>query len=198
MAAEKEREARRLWESYEKTIEGWALALELRDSDYPGHSLRVADLAVKTATALGLGPEMLGHIRRGALLHDIGKLGVPDAILQKPGPLTEEEWVVMRRHPSIGYQLLYPIEFLRPASDIPYCHRERWDGSGYPHGLKGDEIPLAARIFAVVDVWEALNSDRPYRPAWERKQVARFLREQAGIKFDPRVVSVFLSQVVGE
>jgi PAS domain S-box-containing protein/putative nucleotidyltransferase with HDIG domain len=198
LAAEKDEATRQLSESYEKTVEGWALALELRDSDTPGHSLRVADLAVKTAAALGFSPEMLGHVRRGALLHDIGKLGVPDAILQKPGPLTDAEWVIMRRHPAVGYQLLYPIEFLRPAVEIPYCHRERWDGSGYPHGLKGDEIPLAARIFAVVDVWEALNSDRPYRPAWERQRVARFLREQAGIKFDPQVVSVFLTQVVGE
>jgi PAS domain S-box-containing protein len=196
LAAEKDEIIRKLSQSFEKTIEGWALSLELRDRDSQGHSMRVADLTVRTAAALGVSGEALDQIRRGALLHDIGKLGIPDSILQKPGPLTENEWFVMRIHPAYAYQILDPIEFLRPSIDIPYYHRERWDGSGYPHGLQGEKIPLPARIFAVVDVWEALNSDRPYRPAWEPKKVAQFLQEQAGVKFDPHVVDVFLTEVV--
>ena len=120
---------------------------------------------------------------------------MPDSILQKPGPLTPAEWTVLRMHPVYSFQMLYPVEILRPAIDIPYCHRERWDGSGYPHGLKGEDIPIAARIFAVVDVWVALNTDRPYRPAWDRSRVAHFLREQAGVKFDPQVVQVFLDEI---
>jgi len=198
IAIEKDEAIRMLSQSYEKTIESWTLALELRDRDAHGHSIRVANLTVLTAVALGISGEALEHIRRGALLHDIGKLGVPEAILQKPGPLTDAEWLILRIHPAYGYQILAPVEFLRPAIDIPYSHRERWDGSGYPQGLKGEQIPFPARIFAVVDVWEALNSDRPYRPAWDPKQVARFLREQAGIKFDPHVVEVFLGEVVAE
>jgi response regulator RpfG family c-di-GMP phosphodiesterase len=187
---------KRLQESYDKMIEGWALALELRDHEARGQSLPVTDLAVEMARALGLSGEALDHMRRGALLHDIGKLGVPEAILQKKGPLTNEEWDVMKLHPTYGYQLLYPVELLRGAIDIPYCHHERWDGSGYPHGLKGTDIPLAARIFAVADVWEALNSDRPFRPAWDREHVIHFLREQAGVKFDPAVVDVLLKIVL--
>ena len=195
MAVEKEEVNRRLKASYEQTIEGWAAALELGGHETRGHSQHVTELAVKLAAALGLSGGALDNVRRGSLLHDIGKLGVPDAILQKPGALTAEEWEIMRMHPTFGYQLLYQVEFLSGAMDIPYLHHERWDGSGYPHGLKGDEIPLAARIFAVADVWIAMNSARPYRPAWERAAVIRHLREQAGIKFDPRVVAALLEIV---
>jgi putative two-component system response regulator len=185
----------RLQESLETMITSWALALELRDQEGKGQSLRVTELAVAVARAMGLSGETLTSVRRGALLHDVGRLGVPEAILQKKGPLTPDEWDVMKQHPTYSYQMLYPVELLRSAIDIPYCHHERWDGTGYPHGLKGSEIPLMARIFAVADVWEALNADRPYRPAWEREQVIRFLREQAGVKFDPQVVEALLSIV---
>ena len=196
MAAEKEEAARRLVESYERMIEGWSLALELRDRETEGHSLRVADLTVELGQVLGVEGEGLNILRRGALLHDIGKLGVPDSILKKPGPLNDEEWEVMRQHPDYAYKLIYPIPYLRDAIEIPYAHHERWDGSGYPNGLKGEEIPIAARIFAVVDVWDALNSDQPYRPAWDRAHIETFLREQAGVKFDARVVAALLDQVI--
>ncbi len=178
--------------AYDATIEGWSRALDIRDKETEGHTRRVADLAVHLARALGLSPADIVHIRRGALLHDIGKLGVPDAILLKPGPLTEAEWAIMRRHPALAYELLAPITYLQPALDIPYAHHEKWDGSGYPRGLKGDAIPLAARLFAIVDVWDALRSDRPYRPAWPVERVLAHLRAQAGTHFDPRVVDVFL------
>ena len=141
--------------AYDTTIEGWAQALELRDRETEGHTRRVADLTVKLAQALGVKSEDLIHIRRGALLHDIGKMGIPDRILLKPGPLTPEEWEIMKKHPVYAWELLSPIKYLRPALDIPYYHHERWDGTGYPRGLKGEEIPLSARIFAVVDVWDA-------------------------------------------
>jgi HD-GYP domain-containing protein (c-di-GMP phosphodiesterase class II) len=198
LSAEKDETIRLLSQSLDQTIEGWALALEMRDRDSNGHSLKVANLTVRTAAALGISGCALEHIRRGALLHDVGKLGVPESILQKPGSLTESEWLVLQMHPAYSYQILEPIEFLKPAIDIPYYHRERWDGSGYPQGLKGEEIPFAARIFAVVDVWEALTSDRPYRPAWEPRHVAVFLREQAGIKFDAHVVEIFLSEIIAD
>jgi HD-GYP domain-containing protein (c-di-GMP phosphodiesterase class II) len=136
--------------------------------------------------------EALVHLRRGALLHDIGKMGIPDHILNKPGPLTEEEWEVMRQHPVHAYKLLAPIPFLHPALEVAYNHHEKWDGSGYPRGLKGEAIPLAARIFAVVDVWDALLDDRPYRRAWTEEAARAYLREQAGAHFDPQVVEVFL------
>jgi HD-GYP domain-containing protein (c-di-GMP phosphodiesterase class II) len=134
----------------------------------------------------------LVHVRWGALLHDIGKMGVPDGILLKPGPLTDEEWLVMKKHPSFAYEMLSPIRYLRLALDIPYCHHEKWDGSGYPRGLKGAQIPLVGRIFAVVDVWDALRSDRPYRPAWTEERVREYIRSSAGTHFDPQVVDVFL------
>jgi PAS domain S-box-containing protein/putative nucleotidyltransferase with HDIG domain len=178
--------------AYNTTIEGWSRALDLRDRETEGHSLRVTELTVRLARAMGIGQAELIHIRRGALLHDIGKMGVPDAILLKPGPLTEEEWGIMRRHPTNAYELLTPIAYLRPALDIPYAHHEKWDGSGYPRGLKGEQIPLAARIFTVVDVWDALRSDRPYRPAWAEEQTRQYLRDQAGRSFDPQIVAVFL------
>jgi HD-GYP domain-containing protein (c-di-GMP phosphodiesterase class II) len=141
---------------------------------------------------MGVEESQLVHVRRGALLHDIGKVGIPDSILVKPGPLTEEEWAVMKRHVSDGYELLAPIPFLQQALDIPYCHHERWDGTGYPRGLKGEEIPLAARIFAVIDVWDALCSDRPYRKAWPRQKAREYIQSLSGSHFDPRVVDTFL------
>ncbi len=178
--------------AYDTTIEGWAQALELRDRETEGHTRRVADLTVKLAQALGVKSEDLIHIRRGALLHDIGKMGIPDRILLKPGPLTPEEWEIMKKHPVYAWELLSPIKYLRPALDIPYYHHERWDGTGYPRGLKGEEIPLSARIFAVVDVWDALTSDRPYRPAWSQEKALQYIKEQSGHHFDPRVVEKFL------
>ena len=181
-----------LVQAYDTTLEGWSKALELRDDETEGHSARVTEMAVRLAKAMGLPPEDLKNIRRGALLHDIGKMGIPNSILLKPGPLTEDEWEVMRKHPVYAYELLSPIGFLRQALDIPYSHHERWDGSGYPQGLKGDLIPLAARIFAVVDVWDALSSDRPYREAWSASKVQEYLTENAGEQFDPRVVEAFI------
>jgi HD-GYP domain-containing protein (c-di-GMP phosphodiesterase class II) len=142
--------------------------------------------------------EALVHVRRGALLHDIGKMGIPDSILLKPGPLTDDEWVIMRKHPVYAYELLMPIPFLRSALDIPYCHHEKWDGTGYPRGLKGETIPLAARLFAVVDVWDALRSDRPYRPAWPEEKVRDYLHRQSGLHFDPEAVETFLTALGGE
>ncbi len=178
--------------AYETTLEGWSRALDLRDKETEGHTLRVVEKTVELAYAMGVSDEDQVHVRRGALLHDIGKMGIPDHILLKPGPLTDEEWVIMRRHPEFARDLLRPIAFLRPALDIPYCHHEKWDGTGYPRGLKGEQIPLAARVFAIVDVWDALRSDRPYRTAWEEERVRAYLREQAGAYFDPQVVDKFM------
>lgn len=183
--------------AYETTLEGWANALELRDDEIKGHSQRVTEMTVALAMEMGFTEEQLVHVRRGALLHDIGKMGIPDSILHKPGPLTEEEWEEMRRHPVYAYNLLSKSEFLEPAMDIPHYHHERWDGSGYPEGLKGEDIPLAARIFAVVDAWDALRSPRPYRDAWPHQKVCRYLEEQAGKEFDTGVVGVFLELLNG-
>lgn len=182
--------------AYEATIEGWSRAMDLRDKETEGHSQRVTELTLSLARAAGVPEEDLIHIRRGALLHDMGKMGVPDAILLKPGKLTDEEWVIMRKHPEYAYNMLSPIVYLRPALDIPYCHHEKWDGSGYPRGLKGNEIPLAARLFAVADVWDALTSDRPYRPAWSPSKTLAYLQEQAGSHFDPQAIAWFL-QIAG-
>ncbi len=181
--------------AYDATLEGWSAALELRERGTAGHSERVVELALQLAQEMGIHGEALVHFRRGAVLHDIGKMGVPDNILLKPGPLSTDEWVLMRQHPIYAYQLLSGIDYLRPCLDIPYCHHERWDGSGYPRGLKEEGIPLAARMFAVVDVWDALTSDRPYRPAWSKASTMDYLREQAGIQFDPQVIEVFLNLV---
>jgi response regulator RpfG family c-di-GMP phosphodiesterase/putative methionine-R-sulfoxide reductase with GAF domain len=178
--------------AYDATIEGWAKALELRDMETEGHSRRVVELAMQLANKLGIKGEELAHIRRGALLHDIGKMGVPDAILQKPGKLTDEEWEIMKQHPVYAYDWLSSIEYLKPALDIPYCHHEKWDGSGYPKGLKGSEIPIAARIFAIIDVYDALGSDRPYRKAWPQEKIREYLQEESGKHFDPEVVDAFL------
>lgn len=178
--------------AYESTIEGWSRALDLRDNETEGHSQRVTELTLRLAGTMGLADSELIHLRRGALLHDIGKMGIPDAILLKPGPLTDEEWAIMRKHPIYAQELIHAIAFLRPALAIPYYHHEKWDGSGYPVGLRGEAIPLAARIFAVVDVWDALRSDRPYRRAWPEDKVRTYLHEQVGRHFDPRVVAAFM------
>ena len=181
-----------LTRAYDATIEGWSRALDLRDHETEGHSRRVTEMTLRLAAALGVPDAELVHIRRGALLHDIGKMGVPDGVLLKPGPLDDDEWVMMRRHPALAYEMLSPIEFLVPALDIPYCHHEKWDGSGYPRGLAGEEIPLAARLFALVDIWDALSSDRPYRRAWEPGRVLDHLRGLSGSHFEPRLVQAFL------
>lgn len=146
--------------------------------------------------AAKISEEKLAHWRRGALLHDIGKMNVPDHILLKPDKLTDEEWIVMRKHPTFAYELLSPIDYLRPALDIPYCHHEKWDGTGYPRGLKGKQIPLTARIFAVVDVWDALRSNRPYRKAWGVEKVRKHIKSLAGTHFDPMAVDLFLKMVI--
>lgn len=190
-----ERSHNELLAAYDTTIEGWSRALDYRDKETEGHSIRVTEIAVRVCKAMGMNAEELVHVRRGALLHDIGKLGVPDSILLKPGTLTEDEFAVIKKHPDIAFKLMSPIEFLRPAVDIPYCHHERWNGSGYPRGLKGEEIPLAARIFAVIDVWDALRSDRPYRLAWPEEKAREYLRSEAGIQFDAKIVDVFLKIV---
>jgi putative nucleotidyltransferase with HDIG domain len=178
--------------AYDDTLEGLSRALDLRDKETEGHTRRVADVTLQIARSLGIGGVELVNMRRGALLHDIGKIGIPDYILLKPGPLTDEEYEIMHKHPAFAYELLSSIAFLRPALDIPYCHHEKWNGTGYPRALKREEIPLSARIFAVVDVWDALNSDRPYRKAWSKEDAKEHLKQQAGVHFDPKVVDVFL------
>jgi HD-GYP domain-containing protein (c-di-GMP phosphodiesterase class II) len=178
--------------AYDTTLEGWSKALDMRDHETEGHTERVADMTEKLARERGMSEDDLIQVRRGALLHDIGKMAIPDAILLKPGPLTDEEWTLMRRHPEFAHELLWPIEYLRPALDIPWCHHEKWDGAGYPRGLKEEQIPLAARLFAVVDVWDALRSDRPYRVGWSDERVREHIRSQAGTHFDPDVVDLFL------
>lgn len=181
--------------AYDATIEGFARALDLREAESAGHTQRVAEMTARLAKALGLDEQTLLHAKRGALLHDIGKLGVPESILQKPGQLTDEEWVIMRKHPQIAYDLLSPVAFLYSALDIPYCHHEKWDGSGYPQGLRGEAIPLAARIFAIADVWDSLASEKPYRSAWLEEKALAYIREQSGRHFDPKVVEAFLKVV---
>jgi PAS domain S-box-containing protein/putative nucleotidyltransferase with HDIG domain len=187
-----------LAQAYDATIEGWSRALDMRDQETEGHTQRVTEMTVRLARACGLSDVELKSVRWGALLHDIGKMGIPDNILLKPGPLTVEEWNVMRQHPVLAYEMLAPIHYLRAALDIPYSHHEWWDGEGYPLGLKGEQIPLAARIFAVVDVWDALRSQRPYRSAWLDQKVIEYLRKQAHTHFDPHVVDVFLTLLATE
>jgi PAS domain S-box-containing protein len=184
--------------SYDTTIAGWARALEMRDAETQGHSQRVTDLTLRLARKMGFDDEELVHIRRGAQLHDIGKMAIPDTILLKSETLTPAERKMMQQHPTYAYQWLSHIPFLRPALDIPYCHHEKWDGSGYPRGLKGQQIPLTARIFAVVDVWDALLSNRPYRPGWSYDEVREHIHKQSGRHFDPAVVEVFLQMVEEE
>jgi putative nucleotidyltransferase with HDIG domain len=184
--------------AYDATIEGWSKALDLRDQGTEGHTMRVADMTVKMADLMRIGSADLIHIRRGALLHDIGKMGIPDSVLSKTGTLSEEEWAIMRRHPEFAYEMLSPISYLRPAIDIPYGHHERWDGSGYPRHLSGEQIPLAARIFAVVDVYDSMISDRPYRKTSSKQAAVDYVRMNSGILFDPRVVEAFLKLVADD
>jgi PAS domain S-box-containing protein/putative nucleotidyltransferase with HDIG domain len=179
--------------AYDATIEGWSRALDLRDKETEGHCRRVMEMTLRLARALKLPDSDLVQVQRGALLHDIGKMGVPDAILLKPGPLTDDEWRIMRRHPTLAYEMLSPIAFLRPALAIPHFHHEKWDGTGYPNGLAGEAIPLAARLFAIVDVWDALLSDRPYRPGWPVERVRAHIEAGSGSHFDPQVVAAFLA-----
>jgi PAS domain S-box-containing protein len=182
-----------LQQAYDNALEGWAYALELRDKDTEGHTRRVTELAISLARAMNISEEQLVHIHRGAILHDIGKMAVSDLILQKPAPLTAEEMEIMCQHPRYAYEMLSRIEYLQPSLDIPYCHHERWDGTGYPRGLKGEEIPLPARIFTVVDVYDALTSNRPYRAAWSQENAINYITEKSGKYFDPQVVRTFLS-----
>lgn len=177
--------------AYDKTIEGWSHALDLRDKETEGHTQRVSEMTQQLAQGAGLDKEMLLQIKRGALLHDVGKLGIPDNILLKPEPLTEDEWGVMRKHPVYAFEWLSAIEYLQVALEIPYCHHEKWDGTGYPRGLRGEEIPLSARLFAVVDVWDALTSDRPYRKAVSDQEAWKYIFEQSGKHFDPMAVDAF-------
>ena len=181
--------------AYDATIEGWSRALDLRDKETEGHTQRVTEMTEKLARSFGVRDAELLQIRWGALLHDIGKMGVPDGILLKPGSLTDEEWVAMKKHPDFAYEMLSPIRYLQQSLDIPYCHHEKWDGTGYPRGLKGAQIPLSARIFAVVDVWDALCSDRPYRAGWPEEKVREHIRALSGTHFDPQVVDVFMQSL---
>jgi PAS domain S-box-containing protein/putative nucleotidyltransferase with HDIG domain len=185
-----------LFQAYDATIVGWSHALDLRDKETEGHTLRVTEITMELARKFGFTDEQLIHIRWGALLHDIGKLGVPDSILLKPGKLTEEEWAIMKKHPVFALEMLSPIAYLKSSIDIPYCHHEKWDGTGYPRGLKGETIPLAARLFAIVDVWDALRSDRPYRKGWSVEETTEYIQGQAGSHFDPQVVEKFL-EIIG-
>ncbi len=184
-----------LMQAYDRTLEGWVHAMDLRDKETEGHSQRVAEITVRLAARLDIRNTELEHIRRGALLHDVGKMGIPDSILLKQGPLTEEEWKIMRKHPIFALEMLSSIEYLRKSLDIPQYHHEHWDGSGYPNGLASEDIPIAARIFCVVDVWDALTSDRPYRSAWEKTRAKQYLLDRREIQFDSRVVNEFLSML---
>jgi putative nucleotidyltransferase with HDIG domain len=184
-----------LIKAYDSTLLGWSRATDLRDNETEQHTQQVTDLAVQLAQRMGLCGEDLTNLYRGALLHDVGKIGVPDFILKKPGPLTETEWVEMRKHPQYAYEMLSQIDYLRPSLDIPYAHHEKWDGSGYPRGLKGDEIPLAVRIFTVADVWNAMISERVYRKATPRQEVLNYLIENRGTHFDPQVVDAFIAMI---
>lgn len=181
--------------AYDATLLGWSLALEMRDQETQGHTRRVTRLAEKLASRMDVAADAMPHLRRGALLHDIGKMGIPDQILKKNGPLNDQEWAIMRKHPEYAYQFLMHIDYLHPALEIPYCHHEKWDGTGYPRGLKGEEIPLSARIFALVDVFDALTSDRPYRKAWSKAEAVSYVREQAGRHFDPCAAAGFLKLI---
>jgi HD-GYP domain-containing protein (c-di-GMP phosphodiesterase class II) len=177
--------------AYESTLEGWIRALDLRDRETVGHSRRVVELTLELSGIFGICAEELVHIRRGALLHDIGKMALPDSVLLKPGPLDAAEREQMYLHPWFAYQMLSGVDFLRPALDIPYAHHERWDGSGYPRGLRGTETPFAARMFAVIDVWDALRFDRPYRPGWSADRVIEYILTSSGTHFEPAIVEAF-------
>jgi len=182
--------------AYDKTIDGWSRALDLRDKETEDHTRRVTELTLRLAQRMGISDPELIHIRRGATLHDIGKVAMPDDILFKPAPLTEEEWVIMRRHPLIAAEMLIPISYLAPALPIPRFHHEKWDGSGYPDGFAGEAIPLAARLFTFADVYDALTSDRPYRPAWSQAEALEYITKNSGIHFDPQIVPVFIRMMM--
>ena len=184
--------------AYEATLEGWVRGLELHDMETEGHSRRVVDMVLRLSRRMHVAEDLLAHIRRGALLHDIGKLAIPSHILNKEGPFTPDEWDLMKKHTIYAYEMLADIPFLKPALDIPYSHHEKWNGTGYPLGLKGDAIPLAARIFAIIDVYDALSFDRPYRRAWDREKVLDYLQEESGTHFDPDVVAAFFDEFVFE
>jgi HD-GYP domain-containing protein (c-di-GMP phosphodiesterase class II) len=182
--------------AYDTTLEGWAKALELKDKETEGHSRRVTGMTIQLAQKFGFSNDEIRQIYYGALLHDIGKMGIPDEILNKPGPLSREEWLLVQQHPITAFHLLKPIDYLEKAVEIPYCHHEKWNGTGYPNRLQGEEIPVAARIFAVVDVWDALTSDRPYRKAWPQEKVMAYIKKEAGQHFDPHIVKVFCTEVI--
>lgn len=184
-----------LVEAYDTTIEGWSQALEMRSQETEGHSHRVTELTMRLVREMKVDKSLWAHIQRGVLLHDIGKMGIPDTILCKAGPLTPAEWEQMRQHPVKAYQLLSRISYLQPAIEIPYCHHEKWDGTGYPRGLKGEEIPLEARIFSVIDVWDAMRSHRSYRDAIPENQVIEYLRTESGRSFDPQVINAFFEMM---
>jgi len=184
---------RELTESYDQTIRGWIEVMDLRHHETRNHTERVSRMTVAFASLAGVESEQLATIARGATLHDIGKIGIPDSILIKPGKLDADEWELMRTHPDIGRKLLEKISFLRPCIDIPWCHHEKWDGSGYPRGLSGKNIPLAARLFAIVDVWDALTHKRVYKDAWPERDVLDHIRQQAGRHFDPSLVETFIA-----
>jgi HD-GYP domain-containing protein (c-di-GMP phosphodiesterase class II) len=184
-----------LVQSYELTLQGWARALEHRDGETEGHCRRVTDLTIDLGTRFGLDKNEITNLRRGAYMHDIGKMAIPDSILFKPGPLDEDEWDVMKQHPVIAFEIISKIPFLQPAVAIPHYHHENWDGSGYPEGLKGTEIPFAARIFTVVDHWDALSSDRPYRKAWPTEKIKTHMKENSGKIYDPVILSEFLDMI---
>jgi len=181
--------------AYDATIEGLSRALDLRDKETKEHTFRVTDITVKLAARLGVKQTDLIHIRRGAILHDIGKVAIPDQILFKPGPLAKEEWDIMRRHPDIAVELLSPVSYLEPALEIPHWHHEKWNGAGYPDGLHQENIPFSARLFALADVYDALTSNRPYRTAWSKQDAVQYIETQAGTHFDPRIVPEFLNMV---
>ncbi len=178
--------------AYDATLEAWSKALDLREGKAKGHTLHVTGMTLSLAKFMGVSDQEMVHVRRGALLHDIGNMAVPESILHKQGELTVDEWVTIHMHPYYAYEMLEPIIYLRPALDISYHHHEKWDGTGYPHGLKSEQIPLVARIFALVDVWDALISNRPYRPAWSEDKALDYIREQSGRHFDPKVVNLAL------
>jgi HD-GYP domain-containing protein (c-di-GMP phosphodiesterase class II) len=195
MFTELQRSHTDLTQAYDTTLEGWSAAMDLRDKETEGHTERVTQMTLRLAERMGVPLQELLQIRRGALLHDIGKMGVPDRILLKPDTLTDDEWIIMHMHPAYAYQMLKPIAYLAPALDIPYCHHEKWDGTGYPRGLKGEEIPLGARIFCIVDVYDALTSNRPYRAAWTKDKALQYIEELSGSHFDPQVVDAFLKMM---